>query len=1500
MKILHVGDIHLGCRLDNNSRNEEIGKVFEFIRKLVEEREIEATLLAGDVFDNGHPLVDSQDMYYNFLLDLQKAGCKQTIVIAGNHDNPGFLDAPKWLLKRINIHVVGKVDTAHLEQEVVPLGEVGNPAAIVCAVPQLSHRDVCGLVPEGSAEERSKVWALGVAEHYKKVWEIANELRKGQKNIPIIGMGHLYALGSTFRSNDGNDDNNVVGKLEGIDMDTFATGYAYMALGHIHKPQRVAGHDNWRYAGSILPMKIQENSFVPQVIVLDTADLSNPEGVEIPDSCIHKMLCIKGNLEELKAKLQELSENDEQVWVKLVYTDKENKPNWTTDLRLEFKGSCVQIVDTEVERDPRPQPPPPPPLRISQMTPLAVFEDHLTNHCDYPEEQQAELRKLFLVAHNAVIDPREAEEAPPAPVAGLMKFKKLLIENVNSLYGENTIDFDAPEYNTGIFLISGPTGAGKSSILDAICLALYRATPRAGAISSTHNPIMSQGQNEMRAELTFHLGENEYRAVFKQKRTKTAQEPFQAYEHRLYKNGEEVQVKGSSYTRPLIEGLIGMKLEQFNQCVLLAQGSFAKFLNSSGAERAPLLTQITGTEIYNKIGKQIYTECEKAKKRKESLNDRKKGIAILSEVERESIANELQAKQETLATLVEERRICDAIELIFGNIARYTASVQEGEQALRRATDAQNAAAPQRASLDAAQRAQHCEAAYTALQAQEDNWNNANARRNNLQASQARLEKILADAAQAATQARENLEALENTQEEKARLFQEVRGLDIQIRNTEQQAAEAQRQRNTANARQEAAQNTYNGAVDTWNQQRTAAEASTNYLNAHLADRELANRREGWELRRAALVALEGRNAEEVQALAGEERALNSKKTLLKRRTTEKNQKAASLQEVTTSIENLESAKNAALGGKSVEELNDLRAAAGKLQDFFNGNNSREAFLTSGQPCPLCGSTSHPYCDGTAEPENHDYSQDVAALNARLNTVRECDKQLDIARPQKERLRTVLEHLEEICKELEAEINDATTELQKHRQALEKSQEQASNDARTLQNELRAALQVEWTEHAQLPTELQARIEAFENAQIVVDGLEEARQVFDRATAAYNAVAQRNADELAAREQALADANARLADLRRQRHELFGNDDVATCEKAFARQLENARQAGNASSKQLTDAEANLRNNAASLEANANDMARIAEVRQNCQDAFTVQLQENGFENQEEFCQKRMETNAIEQLRTSLAALDTAVTNANATLVQRRATLADEVKRLPQGANRQANLLKQTELQASQTILQAECNNLNSRLILDDEHLKETEAIRRQLAEINPLCDNWTELNRVFGNSDGSAFARIAQGYTFRELIYCANQNRLSSLENHFELVSDKADPLELNVIDHYRGNQVRTSRNLSGGESFEVSLALALGLANMSSISQHASLGNVLLDEGFGTLDENALDSALELLMQLNNTDGKLVGIISHVAKLADKIPTQIKVSSNGGIGTLEGAGIKPSGAKQ
>ena len=264
-------------------------------------------------------------------------------------------------------------------------------------------------------------------------------------------------------------------------------------------------------------------------------------------------------------------------------------------------------------------------------------------------------------------------------------------------------------------------------------------------------------------------------------------------------------------------------------------------------------------------------------------------------------------------------------------------------------------------------------------------------------------------------------------------------------------------------------------------------------------------------------------------------------------------------------------------------------------------------------------------------------------------------------------------------------------------------------------------------------------------------------------------------------------------------------------------------------------------------------------------------------------------------LANGLQELDSSLTRAQVTLEERRLNLEEMRKRLPEGAREEEILAELSRLEEDAKKAADEIQSLRLTIGKDDDDRRRSEEALRKVDEVQKRLSVWKYLDDHFGTADGSRFTRIAQGYTFRNLIALANRNRLGLLKRHFTLVGSRTDLLELNVIDHYRGDVERTSRNLSGGESFEVSLALALGLAEMSSISQKASLGNVLLDEGFGTLDDKALDSALELLMKLRADSGKLVGVISHVEKLKDRIETQINVTNSGGMGMLSGAGVVP-----
>ena len=168
-------------------------------------------------------------------------------------------------------------------------------------------------------------------------------------------------------------------------------------------------------------------------------------------------------------------------------------------------------------------------------------------------------------------------------------------------------------------------------------------------------------------------------------------------------------------------------------------------------------------------------------------------------------------------------------------------------------------------------------------------------------------------------------------------------------------------------------------------------------------------------------------------------------------------------------------------------------------------------------------------------------------------------------------------------------------------------------------------------------------------------------------------------------------------------------------------------------------------------------------------------------------------------------------------------------------------------------------------------------------------CRRWGNLHELIGSADGKKYRNFAQGLTFEMMVGHANR-QLQKMTDRYLLVRDDAQPLELNVVDNYQAGEIRSTKNLSGGESFIVSLSLALGLSHMA--SKNVRVDSLFLDEGFGTLDEEALDTALETLAGLQQ-DGKLIGVISHVPALKERISTQIQVTPHtGGRSQVSGPG--------
>jgi exonuclease SbcC len=230
--------------------------------------------------------------------------------------------------------------------------------------------------------------------------------------------------------------------------------------------------------------------------------------------------------------------------------------------------------------------------------------------------------------------------------------------------------------------------------------------------------------------------------------------------------------------------------------------------------------------------------------------------------------------------------------------------------------------------------------------------------------------------------------------------------------------------------------------------------------------------------------------------------------------------------------------------------------------------------------------------------------------------------------------------------------------------------------------------------------------------------------------------------------------------------------------------------------------------------------------------------------------------------------------------------------------NRQLTDKALDQIQEENARLSGQLNELQKELGAIDQQLRQhaeqqqRHRTRLQAIELHKReCERWERLHSLIGSGDGKKFRNFAQGLTFELMVAHANR-QLQKMSDRYILVRDNSEPLELNVIDNYQAGEIRSTKNLSGGESFIASLALSLGLSSMA--SRNVRVDSLFLDEGFGTLDEDALETALETLSGLQQ-DGKLIGIISHVPALKERIGTQIQVEAGStGRSGISGPGVK------
>ncbi|ART82762.1 exonuclease subunit SbcD [Oceanisphaera profunda] len=411
MRILHTSDWHLGQHFMGKTRLEEHQAFLCWLVEQVQSQAVDAVLVAGDVFDTGTPPSYARELYNDFIVKLQQTGA-QLVILGGNHDSVAMLNESRALLGCLNVQVIPGV-LADIEHQVLTLykGD-GEPGAVLCAVPFIRARDVMISESGQSASDKQQSLQQAIAAHYQQLFECAEQLSEAHeaahgRRLPIIGTGHLTTVGA---SSSDSVREIYIGTLDAFPANAFPP-LDYLALGHIHRPQKVGGHEHMRYCGSPLALSFDEVGQQKEVLLVDV----NAEGLSaitpLAVPIFQPLARVKGNLAELAVAMQAVAVEQAElakikpVWLEVTVAE----DDYLTDLQPRVEqlavGLPLEILLVRRQRssqqatltdDAR--------ITLSELSPLQVFERRLAAEELAPEREQA-LQSLY----QALLVEREQE-----------------------------------------------------------------------------------------------------------------------------------------------------------------------------------------------------------------------------------------------------------------------------------------------------------------------------------------------------------------------------------------------------------------------------------------------------------------------------------------------------------------------------------------------------------------------------------------------------------------------------------------------------------------------------------------------------------------------------------------------------------------------------------------------------------------------------------------------------------------------------------------------------------------------------------------------------------------------------------------------------------------------------------------------------------------------------------------------------------------------------------
>lgn len=977
-----------------------------------------------------------------------------------------------------------------------------------------------------------------------------------------------------------------------------------------------------------------------------------------------------------------------------------------------------------------------------------------------------------------------------------MKILAIRGRNLASLEGDFEIDFTVePLLSAGIFAISGPTGAGKSTLLDTMCLALFARTPRTDQakennvkLQDVSNEQLSQsdprfllrrGTSSGFAEVDFMaLNGHRYRtrwsvARARDKENGRLQNPRLA----LYNLDKEEEEQGTrSDLQARIIDLIGLTFEQFTRSVLLAQNDFSTFLKAEQGEKASLLEKLTGTELYSAISRQIFERNARAKEAFDLIQTRIQGIELLTDEEENDLRTRLAGTEKELQ-----------------RVEKAKAEQQALQEAVR--SIEQQITIRQRQQKEAADKLVHATELLTVARHEYEKGVEEQ------QQSEARFKSLQQEILQA-------------------------RKLDIQLDTAIRDLSHSEQQLKNVMLRKEEAEKKYQAAVlrrrqgaeeiarlTAWRERYKKKERIAEQLSALLLHLDAASAtRSGMEAAVRSIETLRQEMAALNKQLSDLQQTSANKQQALKRaeadyRNLEEELKAVDAPALDKQIEKLRQEREQLLIEQArLEASGNIKDLRGRLQD--------------GQPCPVCGSTHHPFANQVPVAPVSALTLQLQDLSNKKETYVAHTRHLTRLQQQLLQLHKELADSEAACKEMAGKQQLAASR-QEREEAIVKEQSTLLTQSLSAADLLfgNSEWQKAWLQN---PETFRKTLTDFarqwhENTEKLhqLERQESAQKAECGSLASFLPSLEKQAEESG---QLHEKNRAAFSSLQAERKKLLNGRSADSVEQEYIRRMEE------------------LKERLKKLSATQTEQSGIADQTRGIADQIAKDL-----------------------------------TEASADLLRRKAALDKWT----------ADYLDSSGGEPLEVILSRytqEKTELAFRLRTQTENKAKVSGLQEELNVRRTESERWAKLNELAGSADGAKFRRIAQGYTLDILLNYANV-QLRELTRRYRL-ERVPETLALQVIDRDMCDEVRTVHSLSGGESFLVSLALALGLSSLS--SNRMRVESLFIDEGFGSLDAETLRVAMDALESLR-TQGRKIGVISHVQEMTERIPVRVQVSRVG-----------------